>query len=493
MLTMSVSAQVKQPERFETVVSAGGGFEVANAGEDGLLLFREGRNVHKTPDRLWEIIRLDTTLTGVWRKEHFLSPHHELAAKYYHDGYLHLLFRNSNPGQRDLELLTVAAATGQISHTTIRNFIPFAFHDFKVLDNMVLLSGYYNYRPVVILYDIEKRMPRVLPGIYNDKTELIDVAVNNNNTFDIVLRGRTVDKKITLFISTFDYSGNLIKKIVLDTDKSKGLLFGRSQSLGHSQLIAGVYGRRASEYSRGIFVANINEYGEQNTRYYNYGELKNFFRYMKARREQRVLKRIERRKVKNKKIRFNYRLLVHELIRSGDQYILLGEAFYPKYKTVTGNVGLFNPIWTVNRGAYQTNLLFDGYRYTHAVVLGFDKEGKLLWDNSFEINDVVSFDLKQFVQASTSGDKAVLLYVYNDAIRSKIIRGNEVLEGKEQSKIRLLHEEDQSGPEETTIGGLEKWYGNVFFTWGTQQIKNLRTQNIPLERQVFFVNKVVYE
>ena len=54
---------------------------------------------------------------------------------------------------------------------------------------------------------------------------------------------------------------------------------------------------------------------------------------MRARRQERIENKIERKKINGKKIKFNYRLLVHDIIDHGDQYIMLGEAFYPKYKT----------------------------------------------------------------------------------------------------------------------------------------------------------------
>lgn len=494
VVTFTSSAQVVQPARFEAVIPDGIDFEVASAGEEGLLLFREIKSEYKTTDRLWEIIKLDTTLNTVWRVEHLLSPELRLESHYVDNGILHLLFRSGDQKQRNFEMRSVSVTSGEISSGTIKNFIPFAVHDFKVMDRSILLSGYFNYRPFIILYHLEEGVPRVLPGIFSERSEIVEVKVNPNDTFDVILKGKTIDNAVTLFISTFDIYGNLIKKIILDTDKSKGLLFGRSQPLdGYSQLIAGVYGRRFSEYSRGVFVANINDYGEQKIKFYNYGELKNFFRYMKAKREQRVLKRIERKKIKNKKLRFNYRLLVHELIKDGDQYILVGEAFYPKYKTSSNrSAGLFNTVWSANTRSYHSNLVFDGYRYTHAVVLGFDEKGNLLWDNSFETKGIISFELEQFVQVHTTEDKTALFYVYDNSIRSKIIRGNEVLEGKEKDDIRLAYEGDKASENATDIGGLRKWYDNVFFTYGVQEIKNQSNADVPLSRKVFFVNKVVF-
>ncbi|MEL7002896.1 MAG: hypothetical protein AAFN93_09215, partial [Bacteroidota bacterium] len=318
--------------------------------------------------------------------------------------------------------------------------------------------------------------------------------VNANETFDVVLTGRTFDKRSTLFINTFDSDGNLIKNISLDSERAKSLLFGRAETLDENlQIVAGVYGRYNSEFSRGVFVGSINAFGEQQLQFYNYAEFKNFFNYLKARRERRVKNRIERRKIKDKKIKFNYRFLVHELIQMGDQYIMLGEAFYPKYKTVTGSQsGFFGP-GSINRGLISTQLVFDGYRYTHAVKTHYDSEGELLWDNSFEIDDLISFELEQFVHATPREDKIALLYVFDNTIRSKVIQGDDVIEGKELVDIRLQFDEDEVTKKGTNIMGLNSWYGNVFYTFGTQNVKNNTVGGAQLLRDVFFINKVVYD
>ena len=137
--------------------------------------------------------------------------------------------------------------------------------------------------------------------------------------------------------------------------------------------------------------------------------------------------------------------------------------------------------------------MFDGYRYTHAVIMGFDKQGNLLWDNSFEINDVISFELEQFVQASIKDNPISLIYVFDNQIRSKVVQGNDVLEGKELVDIKLQFSEDQVVKDGTIIHGLDPWYDNVFYTYGTQKIRNQVTGGSELTREVYFINKVVYE
>ncbi len=488
-------SQISQPARVEIPLAReDDSYIVIPAAKDGLFLFKELERDNEG-NKVIQVMRLDDSFDVQWVRTQAIGTSYEYIDHYFKDGRAYLLFNNFSAKDRNLALVTFDLL-GNIQNLPIRNFIPFTYFDFNATGEAILIGGYFNYRPVVIFYNFEERIPRILPGLFNDRSTIIELRINDNGTFDVLLTGRTLDKKNTIFINTFDMTGNMVKKITLDTDRFHNLLFGRSQLMeGNAQIVAGVYGRFNSEYSRGLFVANVNQFGEQKMKFYNYAELKNFFSYMKARREKRVRDRIERRKIKGKKIKFNYRVLVHNLVESGDQYILLGEAFYPKYRNVSGSSSgsFFNPVWTVNRGLFSNSLVFDGYRYTHAVVMGFDKSGNLLWDNSFEINDVLSFELEQFVHAATSGSNVALLYVFDNQIRSKIIHGDEVLEGKELLDIKLKYDTDQVTGDATNVLGLEKWYDNVFFTYGTQLVKNVQVRGVEVERNVFFINKVVYE
>lgn len=486
-------AQISQPNRIELpfIDNEKKDYNIFSAGEEGLYITRKVNFLNG--QMLWELLKVNSDLELVWKKEYLLNASYNFLDHHFYDGKLYLLFSNFASADRNLELV-IFYPDGRAGRSIVKNYIPFNFFDFKVTEKSLLISGYFNYRPLVINYNFENRIPQVLPGLFNDKAQIIEIKVNEDKSFDVVLSGRTFDKKYTLFINTYDSDGNLIKNITLDTKKPRSLLFGRSQPLENdAQIVAGVYGRQNSEYSRGVFLGNINSFGEQKIQFYNYAELKNFFNYLRAGRERRVKNRIERRKIKNKRIKFNYRFLVHKLMTVGDQYILLGEAFYPKYKTITGaQSGFFNPATTVNRGLLSTSTVFDGYRYTHAVVMGFDNKGNLLWDNSFEINDVISFDLEQFVHATIKGDQVGLLYVFDNHIRSKVIQGDEVIEGKELIDIKLQFREDEIDKKGTVIKGMHPWYDNVFYTYGTQKVTNNTPGGNQIEREVFFINKVVY-
>ena len=473
--------QVLQTNRFELPLEKNDYYEVMPSQEDGIYLYR--RLISIGDDKL-EIIKLDTAFQVDWKGYLSIEKTMLLMAKRAVHGQFYLLLRQTDMRRNNMVLYAISQANGEFIRYQVKNFIPFAPTEFQITEKGALIGGYFNQVPVVLFYNFETQRSKILPGLLNETGELTQVKTFPDGSFDVLISARNFKKQQTVWIKSYDSEGDLQSNIALDPEENKHLIFAREMRTSENiQLIAGVYGGKHSEYSRGLFMASLDPSGMQQLRYYNYGDLENFFKYMKAKREKRVKERIERRKIKGKRIRFSYRFLVHEIVPYKNQYVLLGEAFYPKYKTVDSNVGFFSS----GRGnyGYRDGRIFDGYVYTHAVVMGFNENGKLLWDNSFEINDVKTYTLEQFVKLEVQEDKIALLYLFDNELRTKIIKDNQVLEGKTFEGIKA-NEADLIAKKETGSNRLDYWYSNYFFAYGIQEISN----PISGKRRVFFINKI---
>jgi hypothetical protein len=469
-------------------------FQVVSTGRQGLMVYR--RLTGRGEDQI-ELIRVDTALNVVWQGYIKIDRRLVLLHAEPKEEYVFLLFQNRQLSMGDFQIVAVKIDKGDYGTYTVKNLIPFNPTEFIITNEAALIGGYFNYRPLILHYNFSTQQSKILPGFFNEPGELTQIKSNADGSVDVIVSARNFEKRKSLYIRNYDALGDLVKTIVLQPDNDKNLTFGRSlKTPTGEQVVAGVYGR-FSEYSRGIFVAQIDEFGEYKINYYNFGELQRFFNYMKAKREQRVKDRIERRKVKGKKLKFNYRILVQELVPYGDQFVMLGEAFYPHYSYPSGRsmAGFNNNMIprSFTNPLVRGELVFDGYQYTHAVVIGFDRNGKLKWDNSFEINDVRTFQLQQFVKIIPEKDRIVLLYLFDNALRTKIIKNGEVLEGKEVVELRGQFKEDVIKPKETEKSNLDYWYGNTFFASGIHQVKNLRGSEVLMNRRVFFINKIVHQ
>jgi len=485
---------IEQPNRIEFDIKNSNyeDYVLYSCEEEGLAIYHQSEFKNKD-GYLWEFMRLDTALSLVWRKELYLSFANRILGYDYSPGFMYYLMREKPYKQEELQVMRMNLETGDTTMFQINTVFAVNLTNFEVVGSTILLGGYTNYRPVVIRYSLFDQKAQVVPGFYADYSEILRLETDDRlRTFTVTMSEKTTDKRSTISVRSFTESGEMIRNILLQPDESKGLLNGAPSNLEMDrQFIAGTFGHKRSTYSRGLYMATVGNNGEQRIDYYNYADLKNFFSYMKAKREARIKEKIERRKVQGKRVKFNYRLLVHDVIEDGERYILYGEAYYPRYSNYStyDRFGGYN----YGRGNSYFNPNFLGYKYTHAVVMAFDRSGKLLWDNSFEINDVESYNLQQFVNVTIAGDEVVLLYTFENVIRSKIIKSDEIVEGKTFNDVKLTFEDDEVKTNDKEIGGLAEWYPGSFYTYGIQDIKNLKDERVKLNRKVFFINKVVYK
>ncbi len=468
-------AQVSQMARYEIQMGERNEarYTAAKLGEDGLMVYR--RLVGKDND-VFEMIKLDTMLRENWKGNIPVSKKLDIIQTRSFVGALYVLLKDPTVVGKDFVIISINHLSSSFHSYPVKNIIPFYPTEFVITERAAMIGGYFNSRPLVLYYNFTQQSSRILPGFFNTPGELDQIKVNPDGTTDIVVSARNFQKRRALWIRTYDKEGELTKTTVLQPSDDRHLLFGRTLLLPDGrQLVAGIYGR-FTEYSRGIFVSVVQPGGSYSLQYYNFADLKNFFSYMRARQQKRVKDRIERRTIKGKRVKFNYRLLVHDLVQHNNELLLIGEAFYPNYVYPRG----YNPQARVER-------VFDGFKYTHAVVIGFEKDGKLSWDNSFEINDVKTYTLQQFVRVQPEENRILLMYLFDNVIRTKIIANDEVLEGKAQEKMRSGMDEDLDKEEENTEK-MDAWYGKYFYAAGTQSLKGRRGGF----RQVFFINKITY-
>ena len=492
-----LKAQLVQPERLELELKEGDSYySVISAEEEGLILYRLNKEESKYNKEVYDILCYDTNLEERWTTKIEVENAHFTGYEY-SQGKVFFLFQEKKHKSDNYQIFSLDIESSFVSSYSIDNSIPIELTEFTTVDNIMLLGGYVNYRPTVVYFDLNTEKYRVVPGLYMNNSELLEIKTNEeNSTFTILQTEKTRNKQYTISTKTYDRDCNPIFDYRLKPDPDRNLLFGRTTSFGDDALhIAGTYSHGNTRFSRGIFIANIYTDGSQKINYYNYGDLENFFSYMKVKREKRMKDRIERKKIKGKKIKLNYRLLVHDVLEENGSNILLGEAFYPKYSsrpTYSSYFGYnrFTPSGR-NFSGNQSNL--EGYQYTHAVLIGFDNKGALLWDNSFEINDVISPTLQKYIQVLPYQDYTVLFYMYEDVVHTKIIKKNEVLEGKQEDEIVTLYEGDKINDTEEDEGGLKEWYGPYFYAFGVQKIKNVQNEEVKMNRKVFFINKISYQ
>jgi len=177
-------------------------------------------------------------------------------------------------------------------------------------------------------------------------------------------------------------------------------------------------------------------------------------------------------------------MVSHQLISRDGKYYYLGESYFPTYRTETYQTYI-NGRWVT-----QTRTVFDGYQYTHAVLACFDKEGELIWDNTFEMwPSFKPYRIIEFITQSIDPDGRIdLLFASRNAIFMKSFN----TEGKimRESNYTGIATRDDDERVKYSLPMMEHWYGNTFLTYGHQRIKDKSQKVGQKTRSVFFMNKV---
>lgn len=455
-------------------------YNVVSLESEGLLLTTQ--TVYpKDGNHVWTIARYDTLLNRIWERTFKIDPR-MAPTKVYKDAY-HFYVLLTQRDELKIQVFRLDYRNGDqelIEGTTLA-YIDVT--DFKVLSNTAYIGGLVKYRPVVVAFNFFEKRSRVLPALYEPNQELDEMHVDTyQNAVDIVLYSAD-RRKCELSIKSFDYAGRMLKNVTVDSEREKSLQTGKISPLNaNEQFLMGNYSVKCSPYAQGMYMTKFNGDQQEFIKYYKFNDFENFFNFMKPKRKARVRGRIVKKRENGKEYQLRYRVLLHDIIEKNDQYILIGEAFYPQYRSGSVYGG-----W-MGRG--YNDRIFDGYKYTHAVVSGFDKKGNLLWDNCFEINNVVNYDLIELVKVAVDEDKITLVYPKDGELHTKLIKGNKVVKETENFPIQTNFEHDKVLNSEDV--NVSEWYGKYFITWGYQEISNRGDAGVKPNREVFYLNKITY-
>ncbi|MCP4457054.1 MAG: hypothetical protein GY816_03350 [Cytophagales bacterium] len=488
---------ISQPLRLEIPVEDWDDeFEVVKGYEEALLIIQNTNEIEKG-GVVWKFHLVNKDLVQDWSVEEKIPSSDELIGYDYNAGFFFLLFENE---RKYLEYnLVVIDLEGK--QTMNQKFtLPFEVEMkyLEALDKGILLVGNHNFRPIAMIYEIESRKPIVLPGFYNRNEKVFDLVMDDyNHAFSIVLKERMRNGKYTNRIKSFTFSGLLIQESIINPGEIFNLVDGKTTNLGNGvQYMAGTYSMKSSLFTRGIYVSKFVNGTQRFLKNYNYADLSNFFAYRGERVEARIQRRIGKKKEKGKMPKFDYRLYVHDIVQKGDVNILIAEAYIAKYGGSSS--GFSTSPSGFNSNPYSGmpgQRVFVGYKFTHAVVMAFGSRGELLWDNSFKTNDITSFNLEESVAVNVQDDRAVIMYLDDNLIKSKVVEEGKVVEGKTYNPVKLLYSGDELSGRNSKTNGIESWYDNYLYSYGIRRIENKEfSKSYELrKRRVFYLNKIQFD
>ncbi len=476
LLAGSLCAQLQQSARVEfltTDKSIEENFDVTPLNKAGLLVTHRKDEFYKGES--WTFHSYDTTLHERWRTDFKLDDKLRPVKSYNNQQFLYWLFE-----ERDSDRFTILRLDLQHGETDIfQGKLPteIDIYHFKVMGSMAYIGGYYRTRPVVMVFSLFDGSVKVLPYLYTENTEISNLDIDEVHNELTAILYTTKGRNCHFSMKTYSYQGQLLRTTEIPTDTQNSLISGKIIPFdGQNTLLIGNYSQGCTQYSQGLFFSRIQNGEPAPLQWIDFGELENFFNYLKPKRKQRMIDRISRQKEEGREPKFRYRLLVHDILNTADELIFVAEVFYLNGKT---------------NGAMQAaTKLAENYSYTHAIVCGFDKKtGKLLWDNCLPIDDLTGFELLKMVQVTEQNGKLVLAYPKDGKIHTEVIEKNKVVRQPETFEITSADIDEKIT--DNNQEQIASWYNSHFLVYGYQKV-NSDKSNIS-SREVFYINKLAYD
>lgn len=506
------SAQVKQTHRYEVQQKfASEYFTIVSMKEEGIAVFRE-TDKYDGHLRKWEFIVLDTTLRERYNLELKIEQRNTLLGYEYMSGYFYLLLRMGDSNKNKVELIEIDLAKGEErSRAEIAPELEFKITHFNKVDRRVVLGGYVNNEPAVLLYNIDDKQIKVLPGFFQKDTELVDVRVNQNQTFNTLLIDRSTRTERKLIFRTYDQTGNVLLETQAPIADNTTLQTSISSTLEREDLLVlGTWGERTGKQSSGFFSLPVDPFGEQKLQYTYFGELENFLGYLNPKRAKRIKEKTKESLQEGHRPDFSAYVVPFKIAETPEGFLLLAEVYNPQstnpyygspYSNNPGFYGPYNysPYWPgyyPGMRMYRPPYMYgnnakntDEVKTYETAVIAFDAKGKILWDHSIKLDEIGSAALEQKGDFYYTGRELTLMYKKESELKIKRASKDSVETRDWVEKVTTGDPQDEIRSEKEEEGGLNHWTGNSFYIWGYQTIRN--NSKADRVRDVFYIRKVV--
>jgi hypothetical protein len=505
------TAQINQVARYEQEQkNSESTWTIISMKDKGIALVRD-KNKFLSGEKLFEIHTLDTTLTETGFTEVGVPSRMNLIGYEYLDDYLYVLLRSGENEVAQVLLLEYHLPSKEVFRYEIKHQFSLRLTHFTVLDRHAILAGYVGREPAVLIYDIRESALKVVPGFFTNDTELLDLRINQNGTFNTLITNRASRTEKSLVLRTFDASGTQLMEDEIMIDQNKTILSGLTSSLVRDELlIAGTYGVGNAKVASGFFSVLADPFKEQPIHYYDFAQLNHFLDYMSDKRADKIKSTAQRFREKAKDPEFRTNVSNVRLEEKGAGFYLLAEA----YSTITaansgpypyGGYG-YGPYYSPFGGMYgyspyASRFYNSPYNYYNQTansdfsmlstsVLVFNPDdGTLDWDHSLKADDERRQQLEQVADFWCDKNKIVIATKSESELIVKARFKNNEITG---DTVKVLTKKPNEVVREETDGegGVRHWYGNKFYVWGYQTVKDPEMKFEDRTRSVFYIIKV---
>jgi hypothetical protein len=485
-------------------------FSIISLKEEGLALLRE-KNKYEDGKQLWELIFLDTALQQKSVIDLRVEPRHPLVGYDYIPGHLYLLYRTGETNKNSLELIDFSTRESkENARYEIKPELDFKLTHFSRVGSNIVMGGYVSNEPAVLLYNINDKQIKVIPGFFQKDNELVDLRVNQNQTFNAVIIDRSNRSERKLIFKTFDETGKLLLEDVVPIGEDRSLQTSISSSLIREDLLVlGTWGERQGKQSSGFFSLPVDPFSEQKINYTAFGELEHFTDYLNPKRALRIKENTRADLLEERTPSFSAYVMPYKVEEHAEGFLLLAEVYNPSsntnpyYNSPYSNPYYYNPYYynPYASGYYPGMRMYRPYhgnnvknaeeiKTSASVLVAFDPSGKIKWDQAIKLEEMKRPSLDQVTDYYYANPNVYFVYKQESDLTIKTIAISDGNTKETVEKIKLMETQEDIRNEKEYEDGVRHWVGNSFYIWGYHTVRNALNKD-DRNRDVFYINKAV--
>jgi len=321
-------------------------FQLVPCGEKGVLMFYESIKQIDQDNKAWIFLFYDDKLNPLWSRE--IPVLKELS---YIDFYLasenvFIAFQNLSKSRSDeynfqLVKINLFDAGYQVKNI----FVPdkASLINFEILgDTFVGGLNYPKDEALVIIKNLLSDEEKVIK--FAEKPSFIeDVRFDSvRQQVYVALNIYQERKHSELYLNSYDFSGNLQSAVlVAPTRDSEKLMNAQLNFVSPDDIyVLGSFnnlnGRLSKadeasqgEESEGFYIAHIVNGEQSYIRFHRLVDFRNITQILNNEELPSVTNLLKKNKKKNNSANLNYEFLIHHLLKNGDDFVMLAEAYYP--------------------------------------------------------------------------------------------------------------------------------------------------------------------
>ncbi|HJN06346.1 MAG TPA: hypothetical protein QF480_06995 [Bacteroidales bacterium] len=482
-------------------------FHVETLNDKGMLIFYESKEVNKEKLRKWYFGLFDIDLKQLWLKFVPLSDKIEFISSQNKNGNLYFLFKNINRERFEYgfyEIVTYNIKKQSFSRITGSIPLKSEIAGFDIIGNTACIALNLKKHETDLVFvnlnngdvqpiHVDEGVPGYIEALHADE---------ESNIFYVALKQNKDRRYISDQIISFSPNGRKLSEIMVQG--TEALKYFREYIFvpqkNNNVLIFGTYdiitGRTLSfkdieeereAKSAGMFFLKIKDGKQKSLYYYDFMGFNNIMGAISPSNISTVKMQTDSLQSEHGKqlVSASFHLSEPIVFKStNDIYLFSVEAYRPYYRTETRMDYDF-----YGRPYPYTYNVFSGYKFYDVIIAGISPEGKLLWNNDFEIDNILTYSTRRNSVVFEDENYTTIAYVNDGYVVSQTIEGPIDLN---RSKMKIGTDFPQDRVSQDENNHIMHWYKDYFLIYGYQKLKN-RTLGNQATRIVFYANKITYQ